>query len=65
MSETPQHIEVRTDDNRLFCKAKLIEGDILLTLRSAGKEIEILYTDIPRLVSLAKQRQHGQRQTCS
>ena len=65
MGENLQHIEVRTDDNRLFCMAKLIEGDILLTLRSAGKEIEILYTDIPRLVSLAKQRQHGQRQTCS
>lgn len=38
MGEMPQHIEVRTDDNRLFCMAKLIEGDILLTLRSAGKE---------------------------
>lgn len=55
MSEKPQHIEVRTDDNRLFCKASFVEGDILLILRSAGKEIEVLYTDIPRLVSAAKQ----------
>ena len=59
MSETPKHLEVRTDDNRLFCMAKLIEGDILLKLRSAGKEIEILYTDIPRLVTAARERQYG------
>ena len=31
--------EVRTDDNRLLCMARLIEGDILLILKSAGKEI--------------------------
>ena len=43
MSE-PQHFEVRTDDNRLFCMARLIEGDILLILKSAGREIHIPYT---------------------
>lgn len=32
MSE-PQNFEVRTDDNRLFCMARLIEGDILLILK--------------------------------
>ena len=59
MSE-PQHFEVRTDDNRLFCMARLIEGDILLILKSAGKEIHIPYTDIPRLVALARNRKIGQ-----
>ena len=59
MSE-PQNFEVRTDDNRLFCMAKLIEGDILLILKSAGKEIYIPYTDIPRLVALARKRKVGQ-----
>lgn len=29
-------LEIRTDDNRLICMARLIEGDILLTLKSAG-----------------------------
>ncbi len=62
MSENLQHIEVRTDDNRLFCKASFIEGDILLRLRSAGKEIEVLYTDIPRLVLAAKQKLHNQKE---
>jgi hypothetical protein len=59
MSE-PQHFEVRTDDNRLFCMARLIEGDILLILKSAGKEIHIPYTDIPRLVAMARKRKIGQ-----
>ena len=59
MSE-PKHFEVRTDDNRLFCMARLIEGDILLILKSAGKEIYIPYTDIPRLVALARKRKIGQ-----
>lgn len=59
MSE-PKHFEVRTDDNRLFCMARLIEGDILLILKSAGKEIHIPYTDIPRLVALARKRKIGQ-----
>lgn len=59
MSE-PQNFEVRTDDNRLFCMARLIEGDILLILKSAGKEIYIPYTDIPRLVALARKRKIGQ-----
>ena len=59
MSE-PKHFEVRTDDNRLFCMARLIEGDILLILKSAGKEIHIPYTDIPRLVALARNRKIGQ-----
>ncbi len=61
MDKTPQHFEVRTDDNRLFCKAKLIEGDILLMLRSAGKDIEVLYSDIPRLILSAKKKLHGQK----
>ena len=59
MSE-PQNFEVRTDDNRLFCMARLIEGDILLILKSAGKEIYIPYTDIPTLVALATKRKIGQ-----
>jgi hypothetical protein len=40
--------------------ARLIEGDILLILKSAGKEIYIPYTDIPRLVALARKRKIGQ-----
>ena len=52
----PQHMEVRTKDNRLFCRAKLIQGDILLIVKSAGKEIELPYTEIPRLVSMAKKQ---------
>ena len=59
MSEQ-KHFEVRTDDNRLFCMARLIEGDILLILKSAGKEIHIPYTDIPRLVAMARKRKIGQ-----
>ena len=59
MSE-PQNFEVRTDDNRLFCMARLIEGDILLILKSAGREIHIPYTDIPRLVAMARKRKIGQ-----
>ena len=51
--------EVRTDDNRLICMARLIEGDILLIIKSAGKEIYIPYTDIPRLVALAIKRKDG------
>jgi hypothetical protein len=49
-------MEVRTKDNRLFCRAKLIQGDILLIVKSAGKEIELPYTEIPRLVSMAKKQ---------
>ena len=58
MSEA-QQLEVRTDDNRLLCKARLIEGDILLILKSAGKEIEVSYTDIPRLVKMAIKQKYG------
>ena len=58
MSEA-QQLEVRTDDNRLLCKARLIEGDILLILKSAGKEIEVSYTDIPRLVKMARKQKYG------
>lgn len=57
MSE-PQHMEVRTEDNRLFCRAKYIHGDILLIVKSAGKEIELPYTEIPKLISVAR------NQTC-
>lgn len=39
-------LEIRTDDNRLICRARLIEGDILLTLKSVGKEVHVLHTDI-------------------
>lgn len=52
----PQYFEVRTDDNRLFCKARLIHGDILLIVKSAGKEIALPYTEIPKLISAAKNR---------
>jgi len=50
----PQQMEVRTKDNRLFCRAKLIHGDILLIVKSAGKEIEVPYTEIPKLISSAR-----------
>ena len=53
-------LEIRTDDNRLICMARLIEGDILLTLKSAGKEVHVPYTDIPRLVPWQR---NGQRVT--
>ena len=53
MSE-PQQLEVRTKDNRLFCRARLIHGDILLIVKSAGKEIELPYTEIPKLISAAR-----------
>lgn len=53
MENQRQGVEVRNKDNRLLFMAKLINGDIVLTLKSAGKEIKILYTDIPRLVSAA------------
>lgn len=55
-------LEIRTDDNRLVCMAKLIEGDILLILKSAGKEILIPYTDIPRLVAIAKKRANSHKE---
>ena len=41
----PEQIEVRTEDNRL---------DILLIVKSAGKEIELPYTEIPKLISVAR-----------
>jgi hypothetical protein len=50
----PEQIEVRTEDNRLFCRAKYIHGDILLIVKSAGKEIELPYTEIPKLISVAR-----------
>lgn len=59
MGDNRDCYEVRTDDNRLFCMAKFIEGDIVLILRSAGKEIEVHYTDIPRLIRKAKKKKHG------
>lgn len=57
MENQRQGIEVRNKDNRLLFMAELINGDIVLTLKSAGKEIKILYTDIPRLVSAAIKRE--------
>ena len=51
--------EVRTDDNLLICRARLIEGDILLTMKSAGKEIHVPYTDIPRLLAKARRKGRG------
>lgn len=57
----PQQIEVRTEDNHLFCRAKLIHGDILLIVKSAGREIEMPYTEIPRAISAARKKdKHGQ-----
>lgn len=55
-------LEIRTDDNRLICMARLIEGDILLPLKSAGKEVHVPYTDIPRLVAMARERAKGHKQ---
>ena len=55
-------LEIRTVDNRLICMARIIEGDILLTLKSAGKEVHVPYTDIPRLVAMAKERAKGHKQ---
>lgn len=57
MENQRQGVEVRNKDNRLLFMAELINGDIVLTLKSAGKEIKILYTDIPRLVSAAIKRE--------
>lgn len=54
-------LEIRTEDNRLLCMAQLIEGDILLIMKSAGKEIYIPYTQIPRLVATARAKKHGHR----
>lgn len=54
-------LEIRTEDNRLLCMAQLIEGDILLIIKSAGREIQIPYTEIPRLVAAAKVKKHGHR----
>lgn len=59
----PQLLEVRTEDDRMLCKAQPDEGDILLILKSAGKEISVHYTEIPRLVSLAKERKNGQKKS--
>ena len=58
-----QLLEVRTDDDRMLCKAQQVEGDILLIMKSAGKETSVRYTEIPRLVSLAKERQDGQKKS--
>lgn len=55
-------LEIRTDDYRLICRARLIEGDILLTLKSVGKEVHVLYTDIPRLVAMTKERKKAHKQ---
>lgn len=56
MENQRQGVEVRNKENRLLFKAEPIAGDIVLTLKSAGKEIKILYTDIPKLVSAAVKR---------
>lgn len=53
MEDQRQGVEVRNKENRLLFMAEPINGDIILTLKSAGKEIKILYTDIPKLVSAA------------
>ena len=58
-----QYLEVRTADDRMLCKARVVEGDILLILKSAGKEMSVHYTEIPRLVTLAKERQNGQKKS--
>lgn len=59
----PQLLEVRTADDRMLCKARVVEGDILLILKSAGKEMSVHYTEIPRLVSLAKERRNRQKKS--
>lgn len=56
MEDQRQGVEVRNKDNKLLFVAEPIHGDIILTLKSAGKEIKILYTDIPKLVSTAAKR---------
>lgn len=56
MEDQRQGVEVRNKENRLLFMAEPINGDIILTLKSAGKEIKILYTDIPKLVSAAVKR---------
>lgn len=58
----PQQIEVRTEDNRLFCRARFIHGDILLIVKSAGKEIEMPYTEIPRLISAARNQNKDRKE---
>lgn len=57
----PQQIEVRTEDNHLFCRARLIHGDILLIVKSAGKEVEMPYTEIPRLISMARNQEKDRK----
>ena len=56
MEDQRQGVEVRNKENRLLFMAEPINGDIILTLKSAGKEIKILYTDIPKFVSAAIKR---------
>lgn len=56
MEDQRQEVEVRNKEKRLLFVAEPIHGDIILTLKSAGKEIRILYTDIPKLVSAAVKR---------
>lgn len=56
MEDQRQGVEVRNKEDRLLFMAEPINGDIILTLKSAGKEIKILYTDIPKLVSAAVKR---------
>lgn len=45
MENQCQGVEVRNTENRLLFMAELINGDIIFTLKSAGKEIKILYAD--------------------
>ena len=45
MEDQRQGVEVRNKENRLLFRAEPINGDIILTLKSAGKEIKILYTE--------------------
>lgn len=56
MEDQRQGVEVRNKENRLLFIAGPINGDIILTLKSAEKDIKILYTDIPKLVSAAVKR---------
>ena len=57
MEDQRQGVEVRNKENRLLFIAGPVNGDIILTLKSAEKEIKILYTDIPKLVSAAIKRE--------
>ncbi len=59
-----QEIEVRTsDENRLIFRAILVDGDIMLCLKSAGHDVVVRYNDIPQMVrqSIKKQSELTKR----